>query len=89
MNSGRAPQVVFSEACYGANIVNKTIDEAMSLKFIQAGTHAMAGSTCTSYGSISPPLIAADFLGHAFWSNVKEGLPAGEALRRAKISPGS
>lgn len=86
MNSGRAPQVVFSEACYGANILNKTIDDAMSLKFIQAGTHAVAGSTCTSYGSISPPLIAADFLGYAFWNNVKEGLPAGEALRRAKIT---
>lgn len=86
MNSGRAPQVVFSEACYGAHILEKTVDEAMSLKFIQAGTYAVAGSTCTSYGSISPPLIAADFLGHAFWNHVKDGLPAGEALRRAKIS---
>ena len=86
LNSGRAPQVVFTEACYGANIINKGADEAIALKFMQVGTYAIAGSTCISYGSISPPLIAADYLGHAFWSYIRDGLPAGEALRRAKIS---
>ncbi len=86
LNSGRAPQVVFSEACYGAHIINKSTDQAMSLRFLQVGTQAVVGSTCISYGSISPPLIAADFLGHAFWSFLREGVPAGEALRRAKIS---
>jgi hypothetical protein len=85
-NSGRSPQVVFTEACYGANIINKTTEEAMALKFMQVGTFAVAGSTCISYGSISPPLIAADYLGHSFWSYIRDGLPAGEALRRAKIS---
>jgi hypothetical protein len=40
----------------------------------------------TSYGSISTPLIAADLLGRAFWHLLGEGHPAGEALRRAKIS---
>jgi hypothetical protein len=78
--------VVFSEACYGAHIINKSTDQALSLRFLQVGTQAVVGSTCTSYGSISPPLIAADFLGHAFWSFLREGVPAGEALRRAKIS---
>jgi len=39
-----------------------------------------------SYGSISPPLIAADLLGFLFWNYVCEGLPAGEALKQAKIS---
>jgi hypothetical protein len=86
LNSGRAPQIVFSEACYGAHIINKSADEALALKFIQVGTQAMVGSTCISYGSISPPLIAGEFLGHTFWSNLREGLPAGEALRRAKIA---
>lgn len=86
VNSGRAPQVVFTEACYGAHILNKSVDEALSLKFLQAGTQAIIGSTCISYGAISPPLIAADYLGHAFWSYLREGLPAGEALLRAKIS---
>ena len=81
---GVRPQVVFTEACYGANIINKGADEAIALKFMQVGTYAIAGSTCISYGSISPPLIAADYLGHAFWSYIRDGLPAGEALRRAK-----
>ncbi len=86
MNSGRGPQIVFSEACYGANIIDKSANDAMALKFLQVGTRAVIGSTCISYGAISTPLIAADFLGHAFWSYLRDGLPSGEALRRAKIS---
>lgn len=86
VNSGRAPQVVFTEACFGAHILGKTTEEAMALKFLQAGSQAVVGSTCISYGSIDTPLIAADFLGQAFWKYLREALPAGEALRRAKIS---
>lgn len=57
----------------------------MALKFLSAGTQAVIGSTCTSYGSITTPLIAADLLGHTFWSLLAKGIPAGEALRQAKI----
>ena len=85
LNGGRAPQVVFSEACYGAHIAGKSIDEALALKFLASGSQAVVGSTCTAYGSITPPLIAADLLGHTFWKYLREGLTAGEALRRAKI----
>ncbi len=79
------PQVVFSEACYGAHIINKDIQDAISLSFLQSGTRAVVGSTCMSYGSVSEPLIAADFLGHSFWVYLQEGYPVGEALQRAKI----
>ena len=85
-NSGQAPQVVFTEACYGAFILGKSVDQALSLKFTSAGTRALVGSTCTCYGSVNDPLIAADLLGNAFWKNLKNGLPAGEALRQAKIA---
>jgi hypothetical protein len=85
INSGRAPRVVFSEACYGAHILKKDIEEALALKFLSAGSQAVVGSTCTAYGSITTPLIAGDLLGHAFWNYLREGLAAGEALRRAKI----
>jgi hypothetical protein len=85
VNGGRAPQVVFSEACYGANIIHKDIEEALALKFLASGSQAVVGSTCTAYGSIATPLIAGDLLGHAFWKYLREGLAAGEALRRAKI----
>lgn len=85
VNGGRAPQVVFSEACYGAHINNKSIEDALALKFLTSGSQAVVGSTCTSYGSITTPLIAADLLGHAFWNYLREGFATGEALRRAKI----
>lgn len=85
LDGGRAPQVVFSEACFGAHIIDRQVDEAMALKFLAAGTHAVVGSTCTAYGSVTPPLIAADLLGQAFWKYLRQGMPVGEALRRAKI----
>jgi tetratricopeptide (TPR) repeat protein len=85
VNSGRAPRIVFSEACYGANILGKDVDTALSLKFMTSGTQAIVGSTKISYGSITPPLIAADLLGRLFWQNLNSRLPVGEALRRAKL----
>jgi hypothetical protein len=84
-NGGSAPQIIFSEACYGAHILDKTVEQALALKFLAAGSRAVIGSTCTSYGSVSMPLIAADWLGRAFWSGLQAGLPAGEALRHAKL----
>jgi hypothetical protein len=84
-NGGSAPQTVFSEACYGANIVGKQIDDAISLKFLASGTRAVVGSTCISYGSLSTPLSSADLLGRVFWSHLQEGFAVGESLRRAKI----
>ncbi|MGH2582028.1 MAG: hypothetical protein ACRDFQ_03935 [Anaerolineales bacterium] len=86
INSGRAPQIVFTEACYGANIFGKTAESALALKFLDSGSKAIIGSTVTSYGSVTTPLIAADLLGQTFWRLLNEGYPAGEALRRAKIA---
>jgi len=86
VNSGRAPKVVFSEACYGANVIDRTADTAMALKFLSSGSHAVVGSTKVAYGSVTPPLIAADLLGRYFWEQLNLGLPVGEALRRAKLS---
>ncbi len=80
-----APLVVFSEACYGAYIEGKLSSQSIPLKFLENGTFAFIGSTATSYGSVSTPLIAADLLGHQFWKFIDQGIPAGEALRRAKI----
>lgn len=81
----QAPDIVFSEACYGAYISNRKLDDSICLKFIASGSQAVVGSTCIAYGSIASPLAAADLLGYAFWGFVKTGIPAGEALRRAKI----
>ncbi|TFH36909.1 MAG: hypothetical protein E4G99_03805 [Anaerolineales bacterium] len=85
INSGRAPRVVFTEACYGAHSIGKTADTALSLKFLTSGSRAVVGSTMTSYGSVTPPLIAADLLGQLFWQYLNQRVPVGEALRRAKL----
>jgi hypothetical protein len=83
--NGTAPQVVFTEACYGSNIFSKTVDDALCLKFISIGTKTLIGSTCIAYGSITSPLIGADLLGYLFWKYHHENCSVGEALMRAKI----
>ncbi len=78
-------RVVFSEACYGANIFDKNDATAISLKFMSAGANCFIGSTCIAYGSISTPLIGADLLASLFWKYFNNGHGAGEAFLRAKI----
>jgi len=85
INGGKAPEIIFSEACYGAYIQEKTVQNSLALKFLDSGCRAVVGSTVMSYGSISTPLNAADLLGIAFWKNLKNSIPVGDALRRAKI----
>jgi hypothetical protein len=79
------PTVIFSEACYGTWIEGRTSENAIALKFLEAGSLALVGSTCMSYGSIDGNLSAADLLGYCFWQNIREGFSAGEALCQAKI----
>jgi hypothetical protein len=81
-----SPKLVFTEACYGANVVDKQHDEAMSLKFMDSGTKSFIGSTCIAYGSVTLPLVAADYLANTFWKEVLNGQPAGYALMQAKLS---
>lgn len=83
--NGRAPKIIFSEACYGAYIVAKRDHQAMSLKFLSLGTGVVVGSTCVSYGSMISPLIGADLLASLFWRCLRQGLTAGQALMQAKI----
>ncbi len=89
LKNGHAPGVVFSEACYGGHIFNKTQDQAIALRFLEIGSQAFVGSTCVAYGSVSTPLIGADLLGYLFWKNLREGLAAGEALMSAKVQMAS
>jgi tetratricopeptide (TPR) repeat protein len=84
--SAPAPELVFTEACYGAHIFNKKQHEALSLKCLDSGSEVFVGSTCIAYGSVTLPLIAADFLAHIFWKQILDGYSAGYALMRAKLS---
>ena len=81
-----SPKLVFSEACYGANVKQKSHNEAISLKFLDSGTTSFIGSTCIAYGSVTLPLIAADYLANQFYEKVLQGQAAGYALMQAKLS---
>ncbi len=81
-----SPELLLTEACYGANVIEKHHEEALSLKCLDSGTRTFIGSTCIAYGSITPPLIAADYLAEFFWQRVKSGEPAGYALMQAKLN---
>ncbi len=83
--NGEVPRIVFSEACYGGYLRGRSLEQSVALQFLAHGAQAVAASTSLSYGSLRRPLIAADLLGHIFWNLVAGGVPAGEALRRARI----
>ncbi len=80
-----APLFVFSEACYGAHLKGREVDDSISLKYLSRGSHAVIGSSVTAYGSVSAPLIAADLLAEHFWKFIHDGIASGIALQKAKI----
>ncbi len=86
VNGGRAPRVVFTEACYGAHVQGKSTDEALALRFMACGTTGFVGATCIAYGSVSTPLTGADLLAQRFWERLLAGRSQGQALRDAKIA---
>lgn len=80
-----APKIIFTEACYGANVIQKQSNDAIALKCVDSGTSSFVGSTCIAYGSVTTPLIAADLLADAFWQKILDGKPTGYALMQAKL----
>lgn len=83
-NVSVANAVVCCEACYGANIIDKRADEALSLTFLDKKAACFVGSTKIAYGPAEPPCTDADLIVIKFFARVKEGLPFGEAFFRAK-----
>ncbi|HPY33439.1 MAG TPA: C25 family cysteine peptidase [Anaerolineaceae bacterium] len=81
-----APDIVLSEACYGANILEKTAGQSVALNLLSAGSRSFVGSTCIAYGSVNKPLVGADLLAHSFWTQVQNSMPVGYALMRAKLT---
>ncbi len=85
VKNGRAPKVVFSEACYGGLVENKSEAQSLCLRFLSIGSTAVVASTVIAYGSVATPLIGADLLGQYFWKHLRDGRPVGEALLRARL----
>ena len=83
--NGKAPKVIFSEACYGGMVSQKSEQTSLALKFLSIGTFGVVASTVIAYGSVTSPLIGADLLGFLFWRYLRDGYTTGEALVQAKI----
>jgi hypothetical protein len=81
-----ADSVIFTEACYGANIQGKGVDDSIALRFLASRALAVVGSTKVAYGSIAPPLMGADLIGKHFWEGLRSHLTVGEALQYAKVN---
>lgn len=80
-----ASGIVASEACYGANILKITSDNAICLRFLdQDYVLCFCGSTTIAYGPSIPPSSEADLLVKYFFEYVKQGLPFGACLLNAK-----
>ncbi|MCX7995092.1 MAG: C25 family cysteine peptidase [candidate division WOR-3 bacterium] len=77
---------VASEACYGAYIINKSDRNSLALKFLHKdGITGFCGSTTIACGPPIPPSSEADLLVKYLFEYLKQGLPAGEAFKNAKI----
>jgi hypothetical protein len=77
--------IVYSEACYGGHISGKDEEASITLKFLSTGSACVVGSTSTSYGSVTTPLIGADLLGFHFLKHLTDGEATGEALYHARV----
>jgi len=75
---------VFSEACYGAYILNKKSEDSIALKFLKNGLSAFCGSTTIAYGPAAPPSTEADLLAKFYFQNLLNGKDAGNAFLKAK-----
>ncbi len=67
-----APDIILSEACYGANILDKTAKDSMAMNLLTVGSRSFVGSTCIAYGSVNKALVGADLLAHNFWDTCAE-----------------
>jgi hypothetical protein len=81
-----AAGIVASEACYGAYIVGKTKDTAISLRFLdEESVLGFCGSTTIAYGPVKPPSSEADLLVKYFFEYLVQGMTLGESFKNAKL----
>lgn len=73
-----------SEACYGAYIINKRVEDAISLTLLSKGIKAFVGSTTIAYGPSKPPSTEADLIVKLFFEEFLNGKTAGESFYLAK-----
>ncbi len=83
----KEPNVIVTEACYGARFIDKNIDKSMMLSAFENNTVIYLGSSRIAYG-LSCGMGSADLMAHHFIKNLCAGYAAGSAMllaRRALI----
>lgn len=76
--------ICMTEACFGAEIVGRTANDAIALRMLQSGALAVVGSTATAYGAVTLPLGGADLLIQQTMQNLRRGHPLGQAVALAR-----
>ncbi|MEA1913262.1 MAG: hypothetical protein U9N06_05460 [candidate division WOR-3 bacterium] len=77
--------IVFTEACYGAYTIQKSISDSIALTFLKRGVRYFVGSTTIAYGPPVPPPTEADLIGALFFKEIVKGEKVGNALLNAKV----
>ena len=80
-----AGTLLISEACYGAELADRTQQTSIMLKALAEGALACVGATVSSYGSLTMPLIGADLLCQKLLAHLASGIPVGAALHQARL----
>ncbi len=88
INTTKVPNaIVISQACYGAYIIQKNPDNAISLMYLKMGAKCVIGSTATAYGNngTSPILYYSDLIADKFLRKIACGKKCGDAFIETKI----
>ena len=77
--------LLLSEACYGAELVGRTVDDSILLRALAHGALAVVGATVNAYGSLTDQVIGADLLFQRMMVHLARGEPIGRALHQARL----
>ena len=78
-------RIVYTEACYGGKVAEKTEKQSMALAMLGVGALGFVGSTTISYGSVTTPLIGADLFGYLIMKYMRDGVNLGTAFIKSKV----
>ncbi|HEU5097971.1 MAG TPA: tetratricopeptide repeat protein [Roseiflexaceae bacterium] len=77
--------LLISEACYGAEILDRGPESSIPLRALAEGMLACVGATASSYASLAAPLLGADLLCQRLLARLATGASVGEALHQARL----
>lgn len=79
------PNMIISEACYGARFIDYDQQSSMLLSALAGQTTAFVGSSRVSFGAASANIGCADVIAKSFIESVENGINCGMALSKARV----